>query len=73
MMQLNTDSCSIAYLANVRQDWSKMPKYMPRDGQVASDDSESEVETKSEKNFKVEEPTTKDKLVTTLKALRYGS
>ena len=50
-----------------------MPKYMPRDGEVVTDDSEDEDGGKSGNSFKPQESTSTSKLGATLKNLRFES
>lgn len=50
---------------NVLRDWSKEPQPMPKDGEIAKDDSESESEGESgaKRENKPKKPTGKDNLV----------
>lgn len=49
-------------MLNVFRDWSKEPQPMPKDGEVAKDDSETEDGTKTKKENKSKKPTGKGNL-----------
>ena len=72
-MHITDCRASIAYLADVPQNYKVMPKYMPRDGEVVTDDSEDEDGGKSGNSFKLQESTSTSKLGATLKNLRFES
>jgi hypothetical protein len=48
---------------NVLRDWSKEPQPMPKNGEIAKDDSESEGESGAKRENTPKKPTGKDNLV----------
>ena len=63
----------VAYLASVPQNYKMIPKYRPRDGEVATDGSEDEDGGKSGNSFEPQESTSTSKLGATLQNLSFGS